>query len=235
MHGVTIKHYHADNGHFIDHPFKDHCEQSNQSLSHSVVNVHFQNAVAEKRIRDLQDAARTMLVHAKHHWPKAVNAHLWPYALRFANEIHANMPCDCGKAPIELFSQNMTVASPRHYHPFACLVYVLNDRMQTGGKGPKWKERARLGIYLGSSLVHACSVALVLNMETGLASLQFHMEFDDLFETVSKAQVKIHWHKATGFTTNELHQAEQELPMPDAYFLPQFHQEEQLTTRKAKV
>ena len=116
--------------------------------------------MAEKRIGDLQDAARTMLVHAKHCWPKAVNAHLWPYALRFANEIHVNTPHNDKKAPIELFSQNSTVTSPRHFHPFACPVYVLNDRMQSGNKGPKWEERARLGIYLGNSPVHACSVAL---------------------------------------------------------------------------
>ena len=90
--------------------------------------------------------------------------------------------------------------------------------MQAGGNGPKWEECARLGIYLGNSLVHAGSVALVLNMETGLVSPQFHVEFDDLFKTVSKAQVKIHWHKATGFTTSGLNQMEQEPPMPDAYF-----------------
>ena len=226
-HGVTIKHYHANNGRFIEQPFKDHCKQNNQSLSHLAVNRHFQNAVAEKRIRDLQDAARTMLVHAKHHWPKAVNAHLWPYALCFANEIHVNTPCNGKKAPIELFSQTSTATSPRHFHPFACPVYVLNDCMQAGSKGPKWEERTRLGIYLGNSPVHTCLVALVLNTETGLVSLQFHVEFDDLFETVNKAQVKIHWHKATGFATNGTDQVEQEPPMPNAYFLPQSHQEQQ--------
>ena len=89
-----------------------------------------------------------------------------------------------------------------------------------------WEECARLGIYLGNSLVHACSVELVLNMETGLMLLQFLVEFNNLFKTVSKAQVKIHWHKATGFTTNELNQGEQETPMPDTYFLPQSHQEQ---------
>ena len=165
-----------------------------------------------------------MLVHAKHHWPKAENAHLWPYALCLANEIHANTPRDGEKAPIELFSQNTTVTLLRHYHPFACPVNILNDCMQAGGKSPKWEECARLGIYLGNSPVHARSVALVLNTETGLVSPQFHIEFDDLFETVNKAQIKIHWHKATGFSMNRLDQVRQEPPMPDAYFLPQFHQ-----------
>ena len=53
LHGVMVKHYHADSGLFIDHPFKDHYEQNNQSLSHSAVNANIQNAVTEKRIRDL--------------------------------------------------------------------------------------------------------------------------------------------------------------------------------------
>jgi hypothetical protein len=68
-HGVRVKHYHADNGRFIERAFREHCEEKQQTISFSGVNAHFQNALAEKRIRDLQDSARTMLVHAKHRWP----------------------------------------------------------------------------------------------------------------------------------------------------------------------
>ena len=89
-HGVTVKHYHADNGRFVEPLFTDHCTDNGQTISHSRVNAHFQNSMAEERIHDLQDATRMMLVHAKHCWPKAVNVHLWPYALCTANKIHAN-------------------------------------------------------------------------------------------------------------------------------------------------
>jgi GAG-pre-integrase domain len=65
-HGVTVKHYHADNGRFVEPAFQDHCKANQQTFSASGVNAHFQKGLAEKRIRDLQDAARTMLVHAKH-------------------------------------------------------------------------------------------------------------------------------------------------------------------------
>jgi hypothetical protein len=41
--------------------------------------------------------------------------------------------------------------------------------MQSNGKSPKWEERARVGINLGTSPLHARTVALVLNIETGLA------------------------------------------------------------------
>jgi hypothetical protein len=56
--------------------------------------------------------------------------------------------------------------------------------MQQGRKGPKWLQRARLGFYLGTSPIHSRSVVLVLNLETGLVLPQFHVAFDDLFETV---------------------------------------------------
>ena len=126
-HGVVIKHYHANNGCFIEPLFMDHCKASAQTMSHSGVNAHFQNSIAEKRIHNLQDAAHMMLVHAKHHWPNTINAHLWPYALCTANNIHANTPRADGQAPIEVFSAGAAAASLRHYHPFRCPVYVLND------------------------------------------------------------------------------------------------------------
>ena len=49
---------------------------------------------------------------------------------------------------------------------------------------PKWKQRARLGVYLSPSPSHACTVALILNPRTGHVSPQFHVKFDDFFETV---------------------------------------------------
>ena len=54
-----------------------------------------------------------------------------------------------------------------------------------GGAGPpKWEPRSWLGIYVGHSPIHAGSVALVLNPQTGLISPQFHVVFDDDFSTV---------------------------------------------------
>jgi hypothetical protein len=131
-----------------------------------------------------------MLVHAKHRWPKAINAHLLPYALRMANDVHMHAPNKSGKAPLDLFSTVASISAPKHFHPFGCPVFVLSEQMQSNGKGPKWEERARIGINLGNSPLHAQSVALVLNVETGLMSPQFHVKFDDLFETVSSSTSK---------------------------------------------
>ena len=80
-HGVTIKHYHADNGRFQDKLFHQAIREEKQTLPFCGVNAHFQNGVAEKRIRDLQDNARTMLLHAQRMWEDAITINLWPYAL----------------------------------------------------------------------------------------------------------------------------------------------------------
>ena len=55
--------------------------QKGQTLSFCGVNTHFQNGVAERRIRELQDHARCMLIHANRRWPEAIIPNLWPYAL----------------------------------------------------------------------------------------------------------------------------------------------------------
>jgi len=85
--GASIQHYHADNQRFAEAQWIKHCEENGQSLSYCGVNAHFQNGKAEKRIRDLQDSARTMLIHAHHRWPSVIDHHLWPYALRTANDV----------------------------------------------------------------------------------------------------------------------------------------------------
>ncbi|KAI2507934.1 hypothetical protein MHU86_6467 [Fragilaria crotonensis] len=51
----------------------------------------------------------TMLIHSQHRWPKAIDAHLWPYALRVANEGHNSTPTigrEDHKSPFELFARS---------------------------------------------------------------------------------------------------------------------------------
>lgn len=183
--GVQIKHYHADNGRFADNAFREAVAKSNQTLTFSGVNAHFQNGVAEKRIRDLLEGARTMLIHSASRWPDAINAHLWPYALRMANAVHNEVPDIRRKAtPMQLYSGSKITHSSRHYHHFGCPIYVLDSALQAGHAHNKWQERARIGIYLGPSPKHARSVALVLSLTSGLTSPQFHVTFDSTFSTL---------------------------------------------------
>ena len=60
-------------------------------------------------------------------------------------------------------------------------------RLQSVGEGgpTKWDPRYRIVIYIGRSPSHYGSVALVMNPKSGLVSTQFHLVFDDNFETLS--------------------------------------------------
>ena len=79
--GVQIKGYHADNGVFNANKWKAACQEARQQLLIAGVNAHHTNGLAEKRIRDLQDLTRTMLIHANARWQNAITVNLWPYAL----------------------------------------------------------------------------------------------------------------------------------------------------------
>eukprot|EP00957_Ditylum_brightwellii_P144229 10989028-Ditylum_brightwellii.AAC.1 len=72
------------------------------------------------------------------------------------------------------------------FHTWGCPVMVLDAKLQTGtGTGPpKWEPRARAGVYLDHIPIHAGNVALVLNLQTGHVSPQYHIVFDNEFTTV---------------------------------------------------
>ena len=196
---MTVRHYHADNGRFADHGFVNHVIKNRQSISYCGVNAHFQNGMAEKRIRDLQEQTTTM--HAEAKWPQVITSNLWPYALREANESLNGTPSKVtGEIANQLFSGSEAPTVLRHFHPFGCPAYILNNELAAGKSIPKWQKRARLGVYLGRSPHHAQSVALILNLATGLVSPQYHLKFDDLFETVQGEETYPNrWKVATHF------------------------------------
>jgi hypothetical protein len=65
-----------------------------------------------------------------------------------------------------------------------CPVYVLDPTLQDAKKLPKWNRRSRRAVYLGYSRQHSNNVHMVLNLETGNISPQYHLVFDDTFSTV---------------------------------------------------
>ena len=187
QHGVSILHYHADNGRFADNMFINACEQQQQQLTFCGVNAHFQNGIAERSIRDLTESARKQLLHAKQRWPAAVHLSLWPYALRSACYLHNNIPVlDDGTSRLEKFSGIRVGTKMKDFHAFACPVFALQNALAGGNTLPRWSPRARLGLNLGPSPSHARNVNLVLSLTTGLDSPQYHCNFDDFFKTVQQ-------------------------------------------------
>ena len=207
--GVKIRRYHADNGRFADNAFIQDCQAQRQTLSYCGVNTHFQNGIAERRIRDLQERTRTSMLYAMNKWRKMVIINLWPYAMRHANDV-ANATPKKGQelSPVEMFSGVRIAPKLRHFHAFGCPTYVLDNALQSGQGSPKWKERSRLGVYLGPSPNHARSIALVLNLRTGHVSPQFHVKFNDFFETVQSKVTDLdapdpEWKYLSGFATKK--------------------------------
>ena len=142
--GVTVRHYHFDNGRFADNKFLQAVsEYPHQTISYCGVNAHHQNGVAEKRIRDLQELSRTALIHAQQRWPNAITSNLWPFALKISNDVHQSMPSlKDGISPLEKFSQVTVRPKIPSFHHFGCPVYVLNNALADGKSFPKWEERA---------------------------------------------------------------------------------------------
>ena len=140
--GVRIQNYHADNGIFKANLWVQACLENGQGLMFAGVNAHHQNGVAERRIRTLQEMARTMLIHANKRWADSITTNLWPYAIRIANDAINNTPNMATKSklnPIEVFTNTKVVGNPKHWKPFGCPAYVLNDDLQAKKPFHKWK------------------------------------------------------------------------------------------------
>jgi hypothetical protein len=183
-HGVTIGHYHCNNGRFANNAFKQACQESNQQLTFCGVNAHFQNGIAEGAIRNLSNSTRKQLLHARQRWPAAVHVALWPYALRSAALLHNALPVlEDGTSRLELFSSIRVGANMKHVHTFACPVFALQNTLEAGNAVPKWSPRAKSGLNLGPSPMHARNIYLFLNLSTGLVSPQYHCRFNNFFET----------------------------------------------------
>jgi Reverse transcriptase (RNA-dependent DNA polymerase)/GAG-pre-integrase domain len=203
--GVSILHYRADNGRFAENAWKDDVISKGQRLSFCGVSAHHQNGKAEKRIRDIQDLARTSLIHANQRWPSAITANLWPYALRKANEsLNKSVHPKHGCTPLERFTRTRVLPNITEDHPFGCPAYALDSNLQNQKKISKWESRARMAVYLGPSPHHAQSVGLLLSLRTGLVSPQFHVRYDDSFETVRDKKSSMlpvsDWQHKCGFT-----------------------------------
>lgn len=205
--GITVRNYHADNGIFKAMKWVEACTKNGQGLTYAAVGAHHQNGVAEKRIRDLQELTRSMMIHANKRWKKSITAHLWPYALRMAVDAINDTPSMQDKqrrTPSQRIAMTKVDINPKHYAPFGCPVYVLDSALQSNQPHHKWKERARVGIYLGKSQTHARNVALVLDRNTGHVSPQFHVKFDPYFNTVREDEDDSQWQAKTGLS--DVHQ-----------------------------
>ncbi len=90
-----------------------------------------------------------------------------------------------GPTPLELLTKSKADHGDLlHLHVWGCPAIVLDQKLQNNQKLPKWNRRACVGQFLGCSDEHSSLVANVWHVSTGHVSPQFHVIFDDLFDTV---------------------------------------------------
>ena len=184
--GVMVKQYHTDNGVYRSTEFLKELAEKGQGIRMSGSHAHHQNGAAENAIKIVVTRARTMMLHVALHWPEMHSQDLWPMALQHAVHLYNNTPTPEKRwAPVEFWTS--TKSNYQHLlnaHVWGCPVYVLDPKLSNGHKLPKWDPRSRRGQYMGASPVHASTVGLVRNLQTGSITPQFHCVYDDFFETV---------------------------------------------------
>ena len=165
--GVIVDSYRADNGRFAEQSFIDAVKEAHQTIDFCAVGAHHQNGVIERHFQRLTSSARTILLHAKRHWPSMITTVLWPFAYKYAELLYNHLHIDAvGLSPAEKFCETPVKLQLNDFHTWGCPCYVLDSRAQQGNMVPKWDPRSRLGIYVGHSPCHVGSVALVLNPKT---------------------------------------------------------------------
>jgi len=125
------------------------------------------------------------------HWTEcgSDSLSLWSFAVKHSVWIYNRVPnARSGLTPLELVAKDWSDYSYREIlrsHVWGCPVYVLEAKLQNDQKLPKWNRRDCLGQFVGFSDEHSSMVAYVRHLTTGYISPQFHVVFDDLFETVN--------------------------------------------------
>ena len=61
---------------------------------------------------------------------------------------------------------------------------MLNAQLQDDHKLPRFDKRTQQGVFVGPSPMHASTVGLIYSPRTHHVSPQFHVIYDDYFETV---------------------------------------------------
>jgi hypothetical protein len=79
----------------------------------------------------------------------------------------------------------------RNFHHFGAPAYVFNNNSQQGQKAKKWEQRERIGVYSGQSMQYAHTIMLVLSLQSGNFSPQYHCQIDDSFASVMEKNASL--------------------------------------------
>ena len=154
------------------------------------IKCHQHNGSEENEIKNMVRIYRTMMIQDALVCPDASENNLLP--MDIAYDVHLckhNTQLSSGLYPEEVWtSSKSSLSNLQIDNPWGCPAYVLEPRLQDGNKFPKWMPRYSRYQYLGPSPLHDSTVGLVRNLQTYNIIQQFHLVFDDYFETVNTGE-----------------------------------------------
>ena len=126
------------------------------------------------------------MLHAILRWPDETKTDLWPMLVQHASYLHIVIPrMDCGFSLTEFLSVTISDHKSLSKIPvWRCPTYVPHPALQSKRKIPKWQPRSRCAQFMKWSSMYASNVALVNHLSTNYISPQFHVIFDNRFETI---------------------------------------------------
>ena len=167
QYGFEVEEHHAGNGIFRENKWVAECARQGQRIMFIGVNAHHTNCKSERMVRSLSELSRLMMINAKKRRPSTISGNLCPYVFKMATEALNEIPSlqdSINRTPVQKKSESKIIPNSKHWKPFGCPVYVLAGPLQLGRDiFHRWKERGKVGIYLGLSSLNAKNVALVLD------------------------------------------------------------------------
>ena len=154
------------------------------------------------------------MLHAAIHWSDVTDTRLWPLAVQHAVLLYNQMPNESsGLSPHDIFTKTRWPHSKfQDFHVWGCPVYVLDKKIADRKKLPRWESRSKRQVFVGMSPKHASMVPLILSLDTGAITPQFHVVFDDWFATVTSDPTSLphlgtpEWEKLFGERTYQYFQ-----------------------------
>ena len=142
---------------------------------------------------------RRFMIYLSLHWTESGidDLYLCSFAVKHSLWVYNWVPNQSSVInPMEMLTKKKSNhLELRRSHICGCLVYVLESKFQNSQKLPKWNQRSWLGQFIGFSEDHSTQVANSRHLQTGYISPQYHLVFDDLFETsvFLRGQWPRHW------------------------------------------
>ena len=111
---------------------------------------------------------------------------LWYFSVKHSVWLYNRLPRNkSGITPLEFLTKTKSDhCNLLRCRVWGCPVFVLEPKFKNDQNLPKWNLRACLGQFWGFSGEHSSLVENVLHLITEYISPQFHLVFENLFETV---------------------------------------------------